>query len=148
MMPSIAPRGEGTSPALAAPSLSRRRPPAAFEVATRRTSAWLNVVVSGGPTLEQLVSTLHVIGIESESATRPAMLLDLRAVGTVYGPADLVRVGHEIASSFVHLARVALLVAPGRITRLSERAARRSGLDVRVFDSDALALAWLDNLKT
>jgi hypothetical protein len=35
------------------------------------------------------------------------------------------------------------VVPPDRITRVSERAARRNGVDVCVFDDEQQALAWL-----
>jgi uncharacterized membrane protein len=39
--------------------------------------------------------------------------------------------------------RIASLVPAGRITRVSEKAARRNGVNVCVFDDEQAALAWL-----
>ncbi|MGE0331248.1 MAG: hypothetical protein AB7P37_11200 [Ramlibacter sp.] len=114
-----------------------------YEISTRRCVARTTVCVSGNPTLEQLVSALHVFGIESGAAVRETMLIDLRRLEAVYARADLLRIGHEIACSFAHLDQLALLVQPHRVTRISERAARRAGMNMRVFDSEQLAVSWL-----
>lgn len=115
-----------------------------YEVFADPRATCLRFRVSGSPSLEQLVSALHVLGLQSESSALLSGLLDLRHLQTVYSRGDLVRVGHEIACSFPHLAKVALLVAPQRVTRISERAARRAGVNMRVFDSLVQAVEWLD----
>ena len=53
------------------------------------------------------------------------------------------RIGVEAAASMSHLDRIASLVPPERITRVSEKAARRNGVNVRVFGDERAALAWL-----
>jgi uncharacterized membrane protein len=39
--------------------------------------------------------------------------------------------------------RIASVVPTERITRISERAARRNGVNVCVFDDERLAIEWL-----
>jgi hypothetical protein len=41
------------------------------------------------------------------------------------------------------MGKIASLVPPERVTRMSEKAARRSGTNVRVFDDEGAAVAWL-----
>jgi hypothetical protein len=103
--------------------------------------------VSGILVIDEFISTLHILGIESEDWPEEAMLIDLRGLVTVYPRADLLRVGQEIAASFVHMHRLALLVQPHRVTRISERSARRTGMNMSVFDSEENAFAWLSNGK-
>lgn len=80
-------------------------------------------------------------GMKNEAASRPVAHAPA-SVGYSRRP-DLLRVGHEIACSFAHLERLALLVPPRRVTRISERAAQRAGMNMRVFDMESLALGWL-----
>ena len=53
------------------------------------------------------------------------------------------RVGQEVATSFVHMHRVALLVLPRQVTRISERAGRKAGLNLCVFDAEPDATGWV-----
>jgi uncharacterized membrane protein len=39
--------------------------------------------------------------------------------------------------------RIASVVPRERVTRVSEKAARRNGVNVRVFDDEQQAIAWL-----
>jgi hypothetical protein len=52
-------------------------------------------------------------------------------------------VGEEAARQLQHLQRIASLVPPDRLTRASEKTARRSGLNLTVFTSEEEAVAWL-----
>jgi len=114
-----------------------------YEISARNTASEMRVEVSGTPSIEQLISTLHVFGVESESSSLPVMLIDLRGLRTVYSRLELLHIGYEITCSFAHLRRLALLVLPQDVTRISEREARRGGIDMKVFDLEALALEWL-----
>jgi hypothetical protein len=71
------------------------------------------------------------------------LLLDMRQVETVFTREQQFRLGQEAALSLAHLRKVATLVPAERITRVSEKAARRNGTNVRVFGDEQAALAWL-----
>ena len=114
-----------------------------YEISAQLSPHCLSVSVGGRPSIDQLVSALHVFGIESEDSTQSTMLIDLRLLEIGYGREDLLRIGHEIACSFAHLAKLALVVPPQRVTRISERAAQRGGTNMRVFDDESRARAWL-----
>jgi hypothetical protein len=45
------------------------------------------------------------------------------------------------------LAQIASLVPPERVTRMSEKAAQRSGTNVRVFDDERAATEWLQSAR-
>ena len=120
-----------------------RKPGPAYEISTRRSVARITIAIGGSPTLEQLISTLLVCSVENGALAHEAMLIDLRMLESVYTRTDLLLVGHEIACSFAHLSQLALLVLPHRVTRISERAARRAGMNMRVFDNEQMADAWL-----
>ena len=119
------------------PSVARER----YKVRIDRCDSFQVACVSGELPIELFVSMLHVLGIESEGGD-PSMLMDVRELSTIYSANDLVRVGQEIAVSFLHLERLALLVSPLRRMRISERTARSTGMNMCVFDTEEDAVAW------
>ncbi|TWO64918.1 hypothetical protein FN976_27850 [Caenimonas sedimenti] len=114
-----------------------------FKIETEHAGGCVFARVSGLLSIDKFISTLHILGIESEGWPEEVMLIDLRGLVTVYPRADLLHIGQEIACSFIHMRRLALLVLPERLTRISERSARRTGMDMSVFDSEVKALGWL-----
>lgn len=113
---------------------------ARYEILVEHRDRYQVARVMGELPIELFISTLHILGIESDGES--SMLIDLRGLSTVYSAADLVRVGQEIALSFIHMKRLALLVAPRRVTRISERAARRTGMNMCVFKEEEDATGW------
>lgn len=103
----------------------------------------MRVTVTGRPSLDQLLALVHVLGLESGDWPHQDVLVDLRGVRTEFTRGEQARLGEAAASSLGHMARVASVVPPERITRVSEKVAQRSGANVCVFDDEAEALAWL-----
>ena len=101
------------------------------------------VKVAGSPSFGQMLSMLHLLGVDSGGWEHEVVLFDLRELQTRYTREEQFCIGQEAALSLAHLRKVAALVSPERITRIAEKAARRNGTDVRVFDDEAAALAWL-----
>jgi hypothetical protein len=114
-----------------------------YEIHIEHYKGYLAARVGGVLPIELFLSTLHIVGIESDGGDEEAMLIDLRHLATSYTPRDLIRVGHEVATSFCHMHRVALLVLPRQVTRISERAGRKAGLNLCVFDTEADATGWV-----
>lgn len=114
-----------------------------FDVAIDPDAHYIRVTVTGTPELGQLLSTIHLLGVESETWPQDRVLVDLRGVATPFSEPEQFRIGQEAAASMAHLSRIASLVPPERVTRVSERAARRNGVNVRVFDDERAAVAWL-----
>jgi len=105
--------------------------------------SYLRAQVNGSPTLDEFLSLLSQIGGESAKRAKDLVLLDLQSVGRVYTFTEQFTVGQEIARSMMHLRKLASVVPPDRITRVSEKAANHSGANVRVFTSEAEAMQWL-----
>jgi hypothetical protein len=101
------------------------------------------VQVAGHPSFEQVVSMIHLLGVDSGGWDLETLLVDLREVQTAFTREEQFRIGLEAALSLAHQRKVASLVPPERITRISEKAARRNGTNVRVFGDEQAALAWL-----
>lgn len=114
-----------------------------FDVAIDREAHHIRVTVTGSPAIGELLSLIHLVGVESEAWDEDRALMDLRGVETAFTELEQFRIGEEAAASLSHMVRIASVVPTGRITRISERAARRNGANVCVFDDEAAALAWL-----
>ncbi|HEY0822228.1 MAG TPA: STAS/SEC14 domain-containing protein [Ramlibacter sp.] len=114
-----------------------------FDVAIDATAHFVRVTVSGRPEIGELLSMIHLLGVESETWDEHRVLVDLRGVQTPFSRPEQFRIGEEAAASLSHMERIASLVPPERITRVSEKAARRNGTNVRVFDDEREAIAWL-----
>jgi hypothetical protein len=114
-----------------------------FDLAIDRTAQYVRVTVTGRPSLGQMLSLIHLLGVESETWQDDKVLVDLRGVSTPFEPVEQFRIGEEAAASLSHMERIASLVPADRVTRVSEKAARRNGTNVRVFDDEAAAVAWL-----
>ncbi|GAB3665086.1 SpoIIAA family protein [Ramlibacter alkalitolerans] len=114
-----------------------------FDLHVAHEADHARVAVAGHPSYEQVLSMIHLLGVDSGEWAFEKLLVDLREVETVFTPEQQFRIGLEAALSLAHLRKVASLTRPERITRISEKAARRNGTNVRVFGSEQAALAWL-----
>jgi hypothetical protein len=115
-----------------------------FDVAIEYEPRHVRVTVKGVPALGELLSLIHLLGLESESWQQRMVLVDLRGVATAFSRSEQFRIGEEAATSLSHMDCIASLVPPQRLTRVSEKAARRHGTNVRVFADEREAIAWLE----
>jgi hypothetical protein len=114
-----------------------------FDVAIDRGRIFVRVTVSGELEIGELLSMIHLLGVESETWSDDRVLVDLRAVATPFTRYEQFRIGEETAASLSHMEKIASLVPTERITRVSEKTARRMGANVCVFDDEGAAMAWL-----
>lgn len=99
--------------------------------------------LSGAPSLGQFLSFVELLAVETASWQHGRLLADLRGVTTLTSFTEQFTIGEDAARRLRHLKRIASVVPPERITRNSERPARQKGLDLKVFDNERAALAWL-----
>lgn len=114
-----------------------------FDVLIDQKPRYVRIALTGSPSIGQMLSMIHLLGVESETWKQNATLVDLRGVSTEYTQQEQFRIGEEAASSLSHMDRIASVVPPARITRISERAARRNGIDLCVFSDEKQAVEWL-----
>ena len=114
-----------------------------FDLSIEPDAHCMRVSITGHPAIGQLLSLIHLLGVESEDWEVDRVLVDLRAVDTEFTRLEQFRIGEEAAASLSHIGKIASLVRPERVTRVSEKAARRNGANVLVFDDEEAALAWL-----
>lgn len=115
----------------------------AFEVRYRHEPDHVVVAFDGTPTVEDFLAMLQEVGADSVAWPQSLVLCDLRGVRTPYSFTEQLRIGEAVGRNFGHLARVAAVVAPERITRVGEKVANRTGARAQVFDSEADAVGWL-----
>jgi hypothetical protein len=106
---------------------------------------FVRVQLRGCPSLGEFLAVLQSVGSDSQRWRQDLVMIDLREVEPVYSFTDQFTIGEEVGRSLKHLRRFASVVPTSRITRVSERAANHRGANVRVFTSEAEAVAWLRN---
>ena len=114
-----------------------------YDISVTQQRYYTRVVITGAPTIDQLLSLVHLLGVDSGTWKHDLLLVDLRGVSTAFTEGDQFAIGQEAACSLAHIRRIASVVPRERVTRISERAARRNGTNVSVFDDEKDALAWL-----
>ena len=114
-----------------------------FDVSVTQKQFYTRVRITGAPGIDELISLIHVLGVDSTNWKHDALLCDLRKVSTPFSESEQRTIGLEAAASLAHLRKIASLVPRERVTRISEKAARRDGTQVTVFDDEKEALAWL-----
>lgn len=116
-----------------------------FDLKIAPMAHFIRLTITGAPTLGQMLSLIHLLGVESETWPQDKVLVDLRHVVTPFERPEQFRIGEEAAASLSHMHQIASLVPTDRLTRVSEKAARRNGVNVRVFDDEREAIAWLES---
>jgi hypothetical protein len=99
--------------------------------------------LAGAPTLDEMIEAVREVAAESVRWPHGRLLVDLVGVTTLTSFTEQFTLGEHAARTLAHMQRVASLVPAGRVTRNSERPARKAGLDLRVFTDEAEARAWL-----
>lgn len=114
-----------------------------FNLSVKRHPEYVRCNVAGPASLKSFAELLVTMGAEIERYEDDRVLLDLRKVQGRLSTSEQQLVGEMAAARLPLLYKLASIVPVGEITRNSERAATGKGLQVRVFDSESAALAWL-----
>lgn len=114
-----------------------------FDVAITQHRDYTRVLVTGNPSIEELLSLVHLLGVESGGWETELAVVNLRGVQQLYTEEEQRRLGHEAACSLAHMRKIASVVPSDRVTRISEKAARRNGTNVQVFSDEKEAVRWL-----
>jgi hypothetical protein len=101
------------------------------------------VAVAGPASIREFVELIGTIGQETIYWSDRRVVVDLRGVEGELTPTDQAFIGELVAQDLAHIERMASIVPPARLTRNSERAARELGSQLRVFDDEDEALAWI-----
>jgi len=114
-----------------------------MKVTVQHFDGYNAVRVSGAPTLDEFMDFIRRIAEESRAWPQQLLLVDLRAVTTIRSFTEQFSIGEAAGRQLKHLRRIASVVPQDRITRTSEKAARHTGIELKVFTSEAEAVQWL-----
>ena len=115
----------------------------AFTIQLSRLPGYVRVQVAGAASIREFVELISTIGQETVYWSDRRVLVDVRQVEGELTPTEQIFLGELIAQDLAHIERVASIVPPARLTRNSERAAQELGSQLRVFDDENEALAWI-----
>jgi hypothetical protein len=93
--------------------------------------------------IEESVGVLEELAQRTRETGARRLLVNLLDVIGTFGRDEQQTIGLLAHRHLAHLERVASLVPPDKITRVSESAARAQGMELRVFTVLPEALAWL-----
>lgn len=101
------------------------------------------MTITGAPTLAGMLRLVDRLHERTQAWKTQALLIDLRCIEHVPDPTSQALVGEHIGSRLSHLRRIASVVPEAAMTGHSERVARRTGANFRVFGQEQAAIAWL-----
>jgi hypothetical protein len=105
---------------------------------------FMSVKVAGTATLRNVTAAIESISDETIRQNARRLLVDLTQVREQLAHVDHETISERAAARYVHLEKVASIVPEGHMHGTSEPAARRRGIDLRVFTSRKEAAAWLE----
>lgn len=108
-----------------------------------RLPGYVRVQVAGPASIREFVELIATIGQETVYWSDRRVVVDLRQIDGELTPTEQIFIGELVAQDLAHIERMASIVPPVRLTRNSERAAQELGSQLRVFDDEDEALAWI-----
>ena len=108
-----------------------------------RFPGYVRVQVAGPASIREFVELIGTIGRETVFWSDRRVVVDLRQIDGELSTTDQIFIGELVAQDLAHIERMASIVPPARLTRNSERAAQELGSQLRVFDDESQALAWI-----
>jgi len=114
-----------------------------FDVRVNRRPEFAQFELSGPVSIQSFVDLVGVVETETVFWSDRYALFDLRGIDGELSPDEQVFLGELVAQNLSHLDRLASVVPVSRITRRSEGAAQRMGVQLRVFADPEEAAQWL-----
>lgn len=108
-----------------------------------RATRFVRVEVSGPADVGAFVRGIHAVAADTLAQGDRLLLVNLLQVEESLDSTGHFVLGEQVARQLGHLSRLASVVPPARMTRTSEKVARAHGVQLRVFDAEPPALAWL-----
>ncbi|MFC5497335.1 STAS/SEC14 domain-containing protein [Caenimonas terrae] len=114
-----------------------------FEVTVDRHPDYVRYNVAGPTSLREFAELTLLVAGDVDRYEDDRVLIDLRRVEGRLTRQEQTLIGELGAGKLQLLFKLASIVPPGEITRNTEQAAVAVGLQMRVFDAEPEALAWL-----
>lgn len=117
----------------------------AFSTRVTRLPGYVRVSVAGPTSIKDFVEMVSTVGQETVFWSDRKVLVDLRQVEGTLSTTEQIFLGELVAQNLSHIERMASVVPADQITRNSENAAQQMGTQLRVFDNEADAIAWIQS---
>lgn len=114
-----------------------------FDVTVTRTTRFVRYDVAGPTSLKHFSELIIFMAADTAHFEDAVVLVDVTAVEGRLTFTEQLLVGEMGALKLPYVFKIASLVPPGEITRNTERAAAKKGMQGRAFDCEEEALAWL-----
>jgi hypothetical protein len=114
-----------------------------FTVTVERRPRYIVFQVSGPASLKNYFDLIDAAAKETLAQGDKLAMVDLRGVVGRLNFTDQFFIGDVVGQKLGHVARLASLVADDPTSYNSEKVANRKGVNLRSFDSEGSALAWL-----
>ncbi len=108
-----------------------------------RATRFVRVEVKGPADVGAFVKGIHAVAADTLAQGDRLLLVNLLQVEESLDSTGHFVLGEQVARQLAHLSRLASVVPTARMTRTSEKVARAHGVQLRVFDTEPPALAWL-----
>jgi hypothetical protein len=108
-----------------------------------RATRFVRVEVKGPADVGAFVQGIQALAADTLAQGDKLLLVNLLQVEESLDSTGHFVLGEQVARLLSHLSRLASVVPPARMTRTSEKVARAHGVQLRVFDAEPPALAWL-----
>lgn len=108
-----------------------------------RATRFVRVEVKGPADVVAFVRGIHAVAADTLAQGDRLLLVNLLQVEESLDSTGHFVLGEQVARQLSHLSRLASVVPTARMTRTSEKVARAHGVQLRVFDAEPPALAWL-----
>lgn len=137
------------NPAVAAPgpigriSTPLKPAPMPFHVIVERSPLFIRFNASGSASLQNYFDLVDFAARETLATGDKKGLVDLRQVSGRLGFTDQFFIGEVVGRKLTHMDKVASLVPADPRSYNSETVAKKLGLNLRSFDREELAIAWL-----
>lgn len=114
-----------------------------FAVTVERFPHYVLLQVSGPATLKNYCDLVDEVAHQTVAHGYARAMIDLRRVVGRLGFTDQFYIGDLVAQKLAHLAKLATVVPQDPQSYNSATVASRKGVNLRIFDSQAQATAWL-----
>lgn len=114
-----------------------------FTVTIERFPGYVRFNVAGPASLKNYFDLIDGAASETLAHGDKCGMVDLRNVVGRLVFTDQFFIGDVVGQKIAHLERLATLVADDPTTYNSEKVANRKGVNLRTFDSEEQAIAWL-----
>lgn len=115
----------------------------AVQVTVEHRDEYTVLRLDGAPTLDEFLPVVEALGVQSAGWAARKVLVDMRGIRSLRAFTEHYAIGEAVVRHWSHMRKVASVVPPDRLTRASEKVARRGDVNLTVFTDEGEAMGWL-----